>query len=223
MKKIKLSCEQSLILVAILSISSANAASFDCKKASSYTEKEICADVSLGSLDESLAAKYKYALTLGQEVIKNEQREWLKTLRTCNSPNCIRSAYSNRIRSLDEFIAMSERQQTVMNNSNVNSTVTANQSTSKPNKVEVNESNCKRISEVYERFINQISRTISIPINSIEVIGPIWTQYSGVQCTILIKTPRGNMECDAGEIYTSSKGLSAAGTESGRNSCYTIR
>ena len=54
-----------------------SAASFDCAKASSYTEKAICADAKLGSLDEAMAAKYKYAVSLGKEWIPTSVFWWL--------------------------------------------------------------------------------------------------------------------------------------------------
>ena len=98
------------------------------------------------------------------------------------------------------------------------------QSNTNPQKVALNESNCKKINGAYERFTNEIAQSISVPPNSIEVVGPTWNHYRGVQCTIIIKTPRGDMECAPGEIYTSPKGLSAAGTGFGHNaSCSKLK
>ena len=61
----------------------AHAASFDCAKAKSPSEKLICSDAALGALDERLAAAYKgvsAALSAPQRAtLKESQRSWLKS------------------------------------------------------------------------------------------------------------------------------------------------
>ena len=53
-------CATALFL--IFGIATVSAASFDCAKASSKTEKAICTDPELSKLDEDLASSYKEML-----------------------------------------------------------------------------------------------------------------------------------------------------------------
>lgn len=87
----------------ILLFTAANlyAASFDCNKAKTYVEKTICDVPSIGKLDEELAVKYKSALGKFGEVVKLEQRAWLKDLNTCSDAKCVHTAYVGRISDLD--------------------------------------------------------------------------------------------------------------------------
>ncbi len=59
----------------------AEAASFDCHKASSPMERSICADSELSKADEQLATAYKAALAplseTGKKAIADGQRSWL--------------------------------------------------------------------------------------------------------------------------------------------------
>jgi uncharacterized protein len=48
-------------LLSLILMSSAQAASFDCAKASSFVEKAICSDKRLSSMDDQLARLYKAA------------------------------------------------------------------------------------------------------------------------------------------------------------------
>ena len=70
-----------LAAVAIVASSPANAASFDCGKASSRLEKAICANPALSELDTAIAAAYSAAgAGLDDEMrarLKRSQREWL--------------------------------------------------------------------------------------------------------------------------------------------------
>lgn len=100
----------------------------------------------------------------------------------------------------------------------------ANTSFAQPKEVPENEANCKNISGHYERFVLEIADAIQVPVNSIKVIGSTWNKYTSIQCKMLISTPRGNMECSTGRIYTSENGknLMAAGTGLGNKSCSKI-
>lgn len=90
--------------VALLSQSSFSA-SFDCKKASTKVEKIICSDIELGSRDESLSKHYERALAVspGREMVKKEQREWLKGMAKCPDAICIKRQYETRINALAEI------------------------------------------------------------------------------------------------------------------------
>lgn len=76
-----------LVLAALFALASlapgAQAASFDCAKAGTATEKAICRDPALSKQDEAVAAAFKAALTLWPTgnwptYIRTEQRNWLK-------------------------------------------------------------------------------------------------------------------------------------------------
>ncbi len=64
------------------------AASFDCKKASTWVEKIVCSNPELSKLDEQMAKAYSDALKSlspeGQKETKQYQKQWLKEL----SQNC---------------------------------------------------------------------------------------------------------------------------------------
>jgi len=80
----------------------ANAASFNCTKATTQTEKLICADPELGRLDEQLAGVYGE----GKHIpgLKNEQRAWLAELKKCNDVSCLKVAYRERLEELTSQI-----------------------------------------------------------------------------------------------------------------------
>lgn len=82
-----------------------SAASFDCKKATSNTEKMICADIELSASDEYLAVFYKRAMAIApdQNRLKQEQRAWLREVALCKEPVCARKLYYSRINALAEL------------------------------------------------------------------------------------------------------------------------
>lgn len=89
-------------LVALPSVSAA--ASFDCSKASSVIEREICNDSELSVLDDRMAAAYSRALDVVPD-LKTGQREWLKNIRQCEVRPpvnvCLSGAYKTRISALN--------------------------------------------------------------------------------------------------------------------------
>ena len=93
-----------------------NAASFDCKKASTQIEKEICSNDKLGKLDEELAFVYKTTKKLFAEeerhvnALRKDQIEWMKTRNTeCRAITqqsiaaCVQNHYNFRINELREY------------------------------------------------------------------------------------------------------------------------
>jgi uncharacterized protein len=78
------------------------AASFDCGKASTATEKLICADEAISRLDEQLGASYKVALenATDKDAFKKEQVDWLKEQRNCKDRACLSSVYQSRLAKL---------------------------------------------------------------------------------------------------------------------------
>lgn len=83
-----------------------SAASFDCAKATTKVEKQVCADEALSAQDETLAAVYRQAasLTSGGPEPKQSQRAWLKRRNACADPGCIAQAYASRIAELEDAI-----------------------------------------------------------------------------------------------------------------------
>ena len=81
-----------------------HAASFDCSKASTETEKAICNDNELGALDERLSNAYAIAKKFGNaQLVKSEQKSWLKLRDTCGNSLCIKNKYVGRLRELETF------------------------------------------------------------------------------------------------------------------------
>jgi uncharacterized protein len=79
----------------------AHAASFNCAKASTLTEKAICSDKELSTLDDQVSALYKAGLA-GETVDSGEQlkigqRAWLKTRNACSDVICLKQSYRGRL------------------------------------------------------------------------------------------------------------------------------
>ena len=90
-------------LAAALFAPPAAAASFDCKKAATPTEKAICADPILSRLDEQLDDAYRVAQkrASSRTALRDAQRQWLATRRdVCRDAACLRAAYQARIDAL---------------------------------------------------------------------------------------------------------------------------
>jgi len=85
----------------------AQAATFDCNKASSFVEKAICSDSRLTSMDDQLGRLYKEALTesSNSEAVKTEQKAWLSSRNQCKDSDCIMKAYTDRISALSAMTA----------------------------------------------------------------------------------------------------------------------
>ncbi|MBC8024391.1 MAG: hypothetical protein H7Y89_00220 [Steroidobacteraceae bacterium] len=93
-------------LFALLAASGAvQAASFDCSKAATATEKLICANARISDLDEHLGRYYSAArgeLGRGGACLASTQREWLRKVRNaCKDSACLERAYLQRLAELD--------------------------------------------------------------------------------------------------------------------------
>ncbi len=90
-----------LVLVANVSW----AASFNCAKASTRSERLICSDKKLLELDEKMAGAYRKAYNAASEEkqLKAEQIEWLKERDACETSECIWRKYESRIDVLDKI------------------------------------------------------------------------------------------------------------------------
>jgi len=98
-----------LLAISITTLfSSAYAASFDCKKASTFVEKSICSNETASKLDEDLSSTYKDALATSKnpDGLKAEQKSWLKMVRNeCKTVKCINDATNERISELSSKLS----------------------------------------------------------------------------------------------------------------------
>jgi len=88
---------------------SASAASFDCNKAETDIEIQICSSETLNLLDEKMAVVYKKAKAISSDgLLIKEQRDWMKERNTCSSleniEGCLVASYEDRIKFLQDFI-----------------------------------------------------------------------------------------------------------------------
>lgn len=89
-----------VFFVHCLIFSSANAASFDCQKASTLVEKTICNSADLSQLDTQLAESYR--IVAADQ--KTRQREWLRERNQCGADsNCLKAKYKERIVELKDM------------------------------------------------------------------------------------------------------------------------
>lgn len=91
-----------LMLFTIFISANSYAVSFDCSKASTFSEKLVCSDKSLGELDDELAERYRDVLLANKELkipadeTKNEQKKWIKLTKSCTDRNCVKNSYEKR-------------------------------------------------------------------------------------------------------------------------------
>jgi uncharacterized protein len=102
---VMMSTRSALALLLVVCAGGANAASFDCAKASSYAEREICRDGYLSKVDEILSQNYKEALVaaLDPSPLRQSQREWLTVRDQCTTQNCLDKALGQRIEVLKRY------------------------------------------------------------------------------------------------------------------------
>ena len=94
-------------LMSLVLMTSVQAATFDCNKASNFVEKVICSDSRLTSMDDQLGRLYKDELAASSniEALKTEQKAWLSSRNQCKDSDCIRKAYTDRISALSALTA----------------------------------------------------------------------------------------------------------------------
>lgn len=105
-KEIVMRSALSLGLVAVGLLVSGNvaAAGFDCAKAGTKIEKQICANPTLDQLDFELNRAYYAAIQI--DGVRQGQRDWVKTVRN-NAPNddIMIIVYNQRIAELEKMVA----------------------------------------------------------------------------------------------------------------------
>lgn len=95
MGQYKLTKKLYVLLLASLPIT-AFSASFDCSKASSPMEKNICGNEVISYLDNTLSTVYKKAVSKNPSV-RDEQRKWIKERNLCKTDDCLIDSYQSRI------------------------------------------------------------------------------------------------------------------------------
>lgn len=86
--------------------------SFDCTKATTFSEKAICTDSLLGKLDGALAENYKHMLASdigdgARNDLKATQRNWLSERNQCTENQCLARVYRKRINEVCEYPVIS--------------------------------------------------------------------------------------------------------------------
>lgn len=103
--KTRISIIVSLVVIVLVWKPGLDSATFDCAKATTKIEKQICADAKLSALDEKLNGVYRNVLAQSAipQKTKNQQREWIKNFRdVCKDAVCLEQAYTSRISDLQK-------------------------------------------------------------------------------------------------------------------------
>ena len=98
-----------MALASALPAAAADYAPLDCAKASTATEKAICASYGLGQAEARMATLYQWAssfVAMGQRgIIQDQQAAFIKKREACGADvKCIWSAYSIRIEQLESVM-----------------------------------------------------------------------------------------------------------------------
>ena len=94
-----------LVAISLVGMPYVRSASFDCAKAKTEIEKQICSNTKLSELDDKLTALYNKVLAQSPvpEDTKEQQREWVKGSRNvCKDAACLERAYASRISDLEK-------------------------------------------------------------------------------------------------------------------------
>jgi uncharacterized protein len=93
----------------LLAPAQASAASFDCRRAGTPTERTICANLGLNDRDVRMAQLYDIVRRLvpmgTRGAIMDRQAVWIRERNRCGgNVNCIGQAYDRRIRELNRVL-----------------------------------------------------------------------------------------------------------------------
>ena len=94
-------------IAALFASTAAGAASFDCEKAGTFVEKEICTNLVLSKLDDALAENYRMMQASGIDAAtrveeKARQKAWMAERNLCKDYACIEQAYRQRVDAICE-------------------------------------------------------------------------------------------------------------------------
>ena len=89
-----------------------HSASFDCKKAATPIEKQICGDALLGKLDSALSENYKNMLASdigsgASKDMKATQKKWMASRNKCTDKQCLVEAYKKRMDEVCDYPVIS--------------------------------------------------------------------------------------------------------------------
>jgi uncharacterized protein len=94
-----------LVLAAVSFSTKASAAGFDCTKAKKPIEKMICADTEISRLDTFMSERYGALMKLvsgpQRDMLKDDQRCWLRERDFIRTKTELRASYQRRLASLD--------------------------------------------------------------------------------------------------------------------------
>lgn len=95
-----------IICILLVTANTSSAASFDCNKASTRTEKTVCSNSKLSKADELLSSSYKAALAKVEykELLKQTQLQWLKSRNSALDASKMLQLYKERIAILDAIL-----------------------------------------------------------------------------------------------------------------------
>lgn len=87
------------------------AASFQCDGSLTATERKICSHHVLSSLDSELSILYKelYERSSDKAALKNNQRRWLRARNSCETTDCIKRQYDQRLSMLQASLGAVEK------------------------------------------------------------------------------------------------------------------
>jgi uncharacterized protein len=99
----RVACGQLILFaVAIFASGGAAAASFDCAKAISATDRRICASPELQQLDQKMNTLYRQLAGSGDaDVWRDDQRAWLRIRDRCSDIACLKITYLERLTVLE--------------------------------------------------------------------------------------------------------------------------
>jgi len=112
---VKMSVLLGIALLALSMFSPLRAASFDCTKAQSSTERMICGDPQLSKMDEDLGALYVRAKALAPDPVafkKQTNLEWRYREKNCTDQQCLIDWYQRRTAQLAAVISASQANST---------------------------------------------------------------------------------------------------------------
>jgi uncharacterized protein len=96
----------SLVTICLVWMPYVRSAGFDCAKAKTNIEKQICSNTKLSELDDKLTALYNKVLAqspVPEDTKEQQQREWGKGSRNvCKDAACLERPYASRISDLEK-------------------------------------------------------------------------------------------------------------------------
>lgn len=103
---------QPVVEMSTASLQASLGPSFNCDKASTFSEKTICSEPLLGKLDGALAENYRYMLASNIDNwargdLKATQRSWLAVRNKCLDVECLMRVYRTRVDEVCDYPVVS--------------------------------------------------------------------------------------------------------------------